>query len=508
MRSRNDHDIFQQAQVETERGEHLYTLERPVWGYHSLTRAALRQHGDALLELALAMRQTGGILSVSYQEEQERDAITLLLLLLSTLRAQRASAGLIYPLAFPVIGISDIPQGYLLIHRAARIAGALNAMKQESTWWCDRIVIATGPADEWERLSSYLPIRNYPLSVSVPAVLNEVVDAECNLLTRHPAAADAYALVAAFDALGVTLPFSLMARTVGLDEDEAGVLVEQARSLLYWVERERPPGLLVSTKGELVTWRTMEALHGRQTEEFLQQHQRRVLQSVNSNESEERHAVVGLFQSLVAKGRDSWAGQLVTWGGLDAILREATAPERLAWSGILTHLGVHEMATHALREVPEQDIGRPGVVEKELTSLKEDTEAQLTGISALSGRAIDFVFRTLPRLVAPDVSIPVGMAAASAHDVDLDFEVLGEGTLQVTVGANRRGHLVATCETQRQPCRNVEVALIEVMSDLSRHIWAIVRTDPRGHADLGPLERLSPATRTGQYLLRVRMPEA
>lgn len=517
--SQKDTDIVQQLQIETERGEHLYTLERPVWGYRSLTVGALRDHRDAILELASVVREEGGVLAVPYQEGQEQDVITLLLLVLSGVKARGEPARLIHPLTHPVVAAHDVPPGSLLIHQVTRIAGALEALEQGPAWWRGRVVIATGPADEWGRLSSRLPIRVHPLPPAAPPVLGEAVDTERDLLARDHVAAEAYTLVAAFDAFGVALPLSLLARTLGLDEDQTGLLVEGARGLLYWVEREKPPGLLVSTKGEPVARCTLEALYGRQTEALLQESHRRVLQALNPREDEERHAAIRVFQVLLAKGRRPWARGLAECVGLNPILAQATAPECLAWGAILTNLDLPELAARAIWEAREKDADRPSLLPENLATLKGHAASdpvlagaargqQPAGVFPLLGRALDFVFQSILRLAGSSTPLPEGMAAASRSGFSLSSEEWKEGDLKLTVAPDRREHLVVTCEEGHHPCQGVEVAIIEVAPDRGQHIRASARTDSRGHADLGALDGFSPAVRIGQYVLRVHLPEA
>jgi hypothetical protein len=484
-----------------------------------MTVKALRDHRDALLEWGAASLDEGGILAVPYTEGQEQDATSLLLLVLCGVRARGGSARLIYPLTHPLVAARDLPWGYLLIHQATRIAGALEALEQGPAWWRGRVVVATGPVDEWGCLSTGLPMRTHPLPHSAPPVLAEEVDAERGLLARYGAAAEAYALVAAFDAFSVALPLSLLARTLGLDEDRAGLLVEQAKGLLYWIERERPAGLLVSTKGELVAQRTLKALHGQQADALMQESHQRVLQALSPREAEERHVAIGIFQALVAKGKWPWARRLAGWEGLYSVLAQATVPEDLAWKATLANLDLPELAARAFQEATEKDTGRTYLLPGDLTTLKGRAvsepalagavpEAHSAGISPLLGRALEFAFRAFSRLAGPGAALPEAMGAASRGEFSPGSEAWREGELEVTVAPDRRGHLVATCEAGRHPCQGVEVVLIEVAPDLSQHIRAAARTDSGGRADLGVLEAVPRATRAGQYLLRLRLPEA
>ncbi len=351
-----DHTQFvPEIREEIEHGGPLYALERPVWGYRSMSVQALRRHAEDLLGQGAASRDDGGFLAVPYAHGQEQDVITNLLLLLGSLRQRGEPVRLLYPLTHPLVLSSDLPAGYLLVHQAPRIVGLPEAFEQGPGWWRGRVVIATGLTDDWARLSLSLPVRFHRLPQTAGESHVQIVVKECEELARQEQIREAYSLVASFDAFEVPLPLSLLARALGQDEDQAGAMVEGARNLLYWVERERPAGLLVSTKGPDVARGTLDSLYGEGADGVLQASHRRVLASVEPEDQDERHAILRLCPALVRSGRRLWARRLVDEASLDAVWQRGTWQETLGWAWVFADLNLYELADRAFRWALDRD---------------------------------------------------------------------------------------------------------------------------------------------------------
>lgn len=342
----NEHDnqILQEMEAEIARGEHLYALERPRWGYRKLSVNDFRAHRDALLSQIEAVRQSGGLLGLSWGEGEEQSIITLLLLLSNEIRAQGHRRQIVHPLTHAALNPSQISEGCLLVHHAPRIAGLWEVLQRDPGWWRGRVVIATGLEEEWGRLSMPLPIQFYRWSSSQSAALTEAVRTKTVEIPPQKKLRDLHNVVACLDSLGVPIPLTLLARVLGQEEDQVGEAVEDARGLLFWVEREVPPGLLVCTRGEEVATAALQAQYGEKTGVVLQETLCRVVSSLNPEEPEERHAALNLFESLLAKGRRSWARQLAEDSLAEAVWLQGTPAEILGWGTVLSQLHLFEAA--------------------------------------------------------------------------------------------------------------------------------------------------------------------
>ena len=167
--------------------------------------------------------------------------------------------------------------------------------------------MATGLADMWAPLVLRVPFRrfNHLLSETTEPGFGED---ESEIASTAPAEAvdlwqRAQYWVGLCDAWGVPLPFELLSRLMEKNEDDLAPVLEEAhdRKVLFWVEREKPPALLVGTAGERHARGYLTRLAAEEKvspEDYLD-----IFRAVRSEEREERFTALKLLQSWLGNSR-------------------------------------------------------------------------------------------------------------------------------------------------------------------------------------------------------------
>lgn len=347
-------------------------LKRPVGAGPRLSLRVLERHRDEILRKAAGLEeQGGGLLLITHTEGQEPSVLLLLTLFIGRLKRQGKPVRLYRSRLEPELPATLPDRGYLLVHQFPQCPGLLELLETDLT--PGRVVIATGLREEWESLQLHLPHLFYRLPEGAEEgeqALNAVVQIELDGYRQMGPDAKAYFLVALFDAWGIPLPFSLLARALNRDEDEVGVLVEKAHTqhLLSWIELEKPPALLVSTKSPLVARMMVGTIRseGKTEAEVLNEYAT-VIRAVDPEDKGERYTVLKLFQALL-RGSHQWETVRNTWGiqesrrrwllelihrtdeAINQIWQRGDATEHLLWGKLLEELRLFEESDRVFRD--------------------------------------------------------------------------------------------------------------------------------------------------------------
>jgi hypothetical protein len=121
----------------------------------------------------------------------------------------------------------------------------------------------------------------------------------------------------------------------------------------------------------------------------------------------------------------------------------------------------------------------------------------------------DFIFARLRPLAFCYVGDPQLALAAAAEDTPEEaVEVFENGGERLAAVRDTQDHLVVTYERTGHSGVGVEIEVVEIAPDGTETVRASARTDEAGDADLGPMAHFNPASRPGQYLVRVRSRDA
>jgi len=367
-------------------------LKRPVGAGPRLSLRVLEQHRDAILrQAAMLEEQGGGLVVIVHTEVQEPSVLLLLTLLLGRLKRQRKPVRLYRAQLEPFL-LPELPaEGYLLVHNLPRMDGLLDLLEADRT--PGRVVIATGIREEWELLQLRLPHLFHRLPEEGERdeeALHQVVQVELGQYRDLGPDAQVYWLVALFDAWGIPLPFSLLARALNRDEDEVGVLVEKAhvQRLLSWIELEKPPALLVSTKSPLVARMMIGAIQSEKAEAEVLSEYATVIRDVDPGDKGERYTVLKLFQALlrgshqwevvretwrIQKSRRQWLRELIgrTEEALERIWQQGDATEHLLWGKLFEELRDFERSDRIFRQGLAAQPGNPFLLHAQAKMLGE-----------------------------------------------------------------------------------------------------------------------------------------
>lgn len=359
--------------------EQLYQKGRPVWGpplYDLQTLAEVRQ---AVADAAVQLRESGGVLILPYQPEAEASLLHLLTLLAGKLRWQRQPVVFTQFLAEPYLLLPATPVSYWFIHQAHCFQNLTLAL--EAWLRPGRLAVITGPVGYWEAHPLKVPQASNTAFLDyvepVDTVMAEFARQEAAKLreaaqTLADSSQDllrqAHHWVALTDAWGVPLPLELLARLLNAAEDLVGEIIEEAyqRGLLFWVEREKPPALLVASRGITYARRYLKK-QVTETDLSLGSYQP-LFASCQPEAREERYILLKLVAGWLSEAAARHAlgpGFHITqvralvqahWRQLQALIQAGSAAEALIWGQCLAELGLydqgHQVLTAALRRAP------------------------------------------------------------------------------------------------------------------------------------------------------------
>lgn len=332
--------------------EDLYLKGRAVDGTHRFGPDKLARLRESLAARIREGADRGILIQIPFPADQERSVLLLAITL-----------GMNLPVHFtqfldsPSLELPPDGADVWVIHHAPRF----NDFDLAVDAWLGpgRVVVATGLDHACDRMHPpVLPllVRDFIL------VETDVLGQEEDITSPRPAGSPkvecAFRIAILFDAFGAPLPFDWLARACEDEPDRLAPLVEEAfvEGRLFWVEREKPPALLVTTRGEsFAMQQVLEVCPG--PEEYWQ-----VLFSIDFSDREERYTALKLFQGWLADpglrnrmSPDSFGIRALreaitrnrSW--FTGLLRESTAVERLLWGRCLSRLGLHQEADRILK---------------------------------------------------------------------------------------------------------------------------------------------------------------
>lgn len=357
--------------------QELYWQGRPVWGPHLYDLETLAEIRTAIQDAAAPVQATGGVLLLPAAPEAELSALHLLSLLAGSLRWQGQVVAFSQFLAEPYLQLPDPVVSCWLIHQAHLFPNLRLCLE---TWLQPgRLAVVTGPAEYWEANPLPVPVVTATAFVDylqpVEQLLADFARQEDLLLQEiqqnltadpHTLRRQAHHWVCLTEAWGVPLPLALLAALLQVDEDRLGEAVEEAyqQGILFWVEREKPPALLVASRGSGYARRYLQeqvSCHGLTLEQY-----QALFTACHPEEREERYTLLKLLQSWLAQSRNRWSlgfhcaqmRELVArhWPRLRELVRAGSAAEALLWGQCLGRLGLfakaQEIFTAALRREP------------------------------------------------------------------------------------------------------------------------------------------------------------
>lgn len=361
--------------------EYPSLLDYPAPGKILAGPLQLAEQRDQILKQALALeKQGGGVLAIPFSKWFETTVLLLLGLLRAQLRKKKKNVYLYRTLLEPYFSwdkLSDF-RGYLLVHHLPRLPALLELLQNNPN--PGRVVIAAGFREEWERLTITLPCRFYsiPPEAAAPGQENEsemeddlkqVLSEQWNQYKQLPADDQKiYRLVSLFNAWGIPLPFRLLTRALSGDEDEISLAIENAqeKNLLFWVELEDPPALLVTTQSPPLALAMLERLtaEGLAKDEFSTLCTA-LLKRIDPAEKEERYVLLKFFRSIltasylwphIQKLLDTnlscrrWLNGLFESfrGQIDEVWKSGDTVEQLLWAIILEELRLFEQSQRVL----------------------------------------------------------------------------------------------------------------------------------------------------------------
>ena len=346
-----------------EREEHLYILGRPLWGIHFIDPLKLAEHRDKILALAEELeREGGGVIILSHDQASEKSTLLLLLRLLSALKQQKKQVRFLRPLTLPFLGLErvDGQPPFLLLLYAPQFPDLQEFLEEG---WRGRVIFASGEEREWQEIMFRLsmPYRVYPLTQAEPESSRftkdekEAVSLEQEKYQKTTEdIREAYFMTVLFDALANPIPLSLLSRSLDLSPEQAEAVIDQAKGLIYWIKREKPPAFLVSTKGPAIAEAFLSAVPDK---ELIINGYLKAINKANSGDTDERYAIIYLFKALIERGRHRWAKELIQKAEdkITELYTAGSSPEILRWGKIFHQLLLFEHSQKAFQKGLERE---------------------------------------------------------------------------------------------------------------------------------------------------------
>ncbi len=330
--------------------EHLYLLGRPVWGPPSFDpRQLTEQEYDMASVADKLLKQGGGIIILLHDEASEKSAYLLMLRLFSRFKTQKRKVQFINNQGSGLVTEEKIQKqsSFIFMPNAPRLADINEFLDRN---WHSKVILASGLENEWQELFFDFQMPYFIHVMREPDIrtghfeneLRKIMAEEQTRLRRSDnLLSEAHFLTTVFDALAVPMPFPLMARVLGVTEVELARLLTSASGILYLIEQEKPPALLVTTKGTAVAKSFVDSFWGQNEERILDIYSG-VIESSDSRQAMERHTVINLLRALIQRGRSIQARKTIdaSEAKINDLLRypRANAPELLSWGRIFHHL--------------------------------------------------------------------------------------------------------------------------------------------------------------------------
>lgn len=307
------------------------------------------------------LQAKGGLLMFPFDETAERSVLIFLSILSGSLFTKGSGCYFSQFLDEPFLEHPDGHGNIWLIHQAPRFKNLPLIME---SWLKEgRVILATGTPEMWEQYPLKVPFQRITAfvdhNISFEKEEKVFFDQAEEEVKTDSLVEKAYHLTALFDGWGVPLPFDLLARMVDKDEggDNLAPVIEAAykKGILFWIEREKPPALSVSTRSESCGRKFLCDL-AEKGKLSLGDYQP-VLASIDAKEMEERFTALKLFESWLTdnhlrfklskenfgiKKIREWI--LENWESVQKIALAGSASEILVWGQCLQHLGLYEKA--------------------------------------------------------------------------------------------------------------------------------------------------------------------
>lgn len=355
----------------------LYMNGRPVWGPHNYDLETYGEMRLAFLTSLESMQTHGGALIIQFTPQMERSAIIFFNIVMGGLIRQGTKVRFTQFLDAPLL-VTPAEASVWLIHHAGLFPDLMMALEN----WIrpGRVTILSGTTSTLAPLAFNIPSLLFPgfappdhgfdLKEKEAVMMDhKILASKGHDFGRKDLLSNIHRQVALFDAWGSPIPLGLLARCLKMDEDDLAPIVEELyqegeEGILYWVEREKPPTLMVSTRSEGYARRCLEKLLADGQELSLNDY-RPFIQSIRPEERGERYALLHLLLGMLANSLSRWRlgaelfgvdkiRQLVRadWNPIHAIALAGSPAEHLLWGLCLTRLGLFDQG----REILERGI--------------------------------------------------------------------------------------------------------------------------------------------------------
>jgi len=339
---------------DTDEVELLYINDRPVWGpdiYDLETVVEFRNNAIEKINSLI----NGGALIIPFAKNAERSVLIFLNILTGKLLDLKYKVHYDQFLCYPYLN-KPLPEiNIWRIHHAPRYKN-LNIMMEN---WIKpgSIAILTGLDELFDKDLLKIPFNIFS-EFSIPnvqfdqeienalmSVLNEIKE---NNITKK-----AHHVVCLCDGWGVPLPFDLLSKILDQDPDTLSPVIERAyqKEILFWIEPDRPPSLLVSNVSEAYALQYLKFLSKEKLislNDYIS-----IFEVIDCKIQDERYTALKLIQSWLVntKIRYSISSEkfcitqikefiLKNWNLLKKIAFSGNSIEHLVWSQCLAQVNM------------------------------------------------------------------------------------------------------------------------------------------------------------------------
>jgi tetratricopeptide (TPR) repeat protein len=350
----------------------LYINERPVWGPESVTLKDMIQLRDRIIQKIEMLAETGGAILLPFDQLAERSVCLFLNMLSGKLIGKAYHISNNQFLGYPFLELPASSTNIWRIHQAPLFQNL--PMMLENWIKAGNVAILSGEEHLFQKLQLTIPVHrvaSFKLSAHVfENDLSQALSIAMDDMQNDAFLQKIHHLVCLCDSWGVPLSFDFLAKLTETEPDDLAPILENAydNELLFWVERNQPPGLLIASVSESYARLYLKTLADRKQVALADYES--IFDAIDSQVKEERYIALKLIQSFMANSRvrhklfretftfaqiRQWI--LDKWDFFRHLIQSGNSIEHLIWSQCLSRLSLfsqaHDILNAALMKSPD-----------------------------------------------------------------------------------------------------------------------------------------------------------
>jgi tetratricopeptide (TPR) repeat protein len=350
----------------------LYINERPVWGPESYSLKDMIQLRDRIIQKMATLAESGGAILLPFDKLAERSVCMFLNMLSGKLIDQDHHISNTQFLGYPFL---ELPVSSIHIWRIHQAPLFQNLPMMLENWVRPgNVAILSGERFLFQKLQFTIPVHmvsSFERSDHLfESDLSQALSKAMDDMKNDTFIQKMHHLVCLCDSWGVPLSLDFLANLTKTETDDLAPILERAyeNELLFWIERDKPPGLLIASVSESYARLYLKRLAGKNQVSFADY--KSIFDTIDCQVKEERYIALKLIQSFMANSRmrhelwnDTFSLAQIRqwivdrWDFFEHLIQSGNSIEHLIWSQCLSRLSLfsqaHDILSAALMKYPD-----------------------------------------------------------------------------------------------------------------------------------------------------------